>query len=126
MEESLNECVSECVELAYSWLEDDWAEATMNALAFQDYPTRYGVGSYGEHELCHTLYMMRENFEHFVMNHPSMGLNKDDFLFASIVNQMLTELYQKIALRQGGENNECSEPIESTNSADTTSGEKAL
>ena len=58
---------------------------------------RFDPGTFGSHEAADRTFMMIENIESYIMNHPTVAMNEECFKKVHTAHQLLYEVYNKIA-----------------------------
>ncbi len=58
---------------------------------------RFQPKTYGSHEAMDRAFMIYENWEEYVLGHPTTAMNKKAFLFACMAKVFMMETYQEIA-----------------------------
>jgi hypothetical protein len=64
----------------------------------EDIEARFGLGSYGFHEIIDRLHVIRSNWEEHVVNHPSVVMDRQRFRQAREIGDIIADFYQDCAL----------------------------
>lgn len=62
-----------------------------------DLKKRFGPNTFGSHELLDRAFMLQENWEHYVKEHPTTLLNPDAFKLASEIVEKMYDFYNLAA-----------------------------
>ena len=58
---------------------------------------RFDPGTHGSHEAADRTFIMIENIESYILNHPTVAMNKECFRMVHEAHQLLYEVYNNIA-----------------------------
>lgn len=72
-------------------------ELRLLRVSHEDADERFAPGSFGHHELIHTIYMMQDNWEGFVQEHAACVLNPEWWAEARKIADAMANLYQRVA-----------------------------
>lgn len=77
------------------WLDEDYEEAVNDAKDnYEDYPKEFDKESFGSHELLDRAFLIYENWEHYVLSHPTTCIDKNLYEAAWRINQAMADFYQ--------------------------------
>lgn len=79
-------------------LREEYAEELrITRLCYEDAEKRFAPGSFGHHELIHTLFIMQSNWDDFVQRHAACVLNPEWWAEARKIADTMANLYQRVA-----------------------------
>jgi hypothetical protein len=79
-------------------MNEDFEEALKIAKEnFEDLEERFGKDAYGSFELADRSWILYENFQSYILGHPTLSLDKKLFEKAWKVKEVLADFYQEIA-----------------------------
>ncbi len=58
---------------------------------------RFAPGSFGSHEAADRTFIMTENWDSYVLSHPTIAMNPEAYRMAKIAFEFMHEVYQIIA-----------------------------
>ena len=68
-----------------------------NSFEVDELRTSFGKGSFGSHELTDRAFIIFENFQTYLLGHPTTVLNKKLYERAWKINRELAEFYREVA-----------------------------
>ncbi|RJQ27087.1 hypothetical protein C4577_02075 [Candidatus Parcubacteria bacterium] len=79
------------------YMNEDFEEAVKSSKEnFDDWQERFGKNTYGSHELMDRVYVLYENWETYVLSHPTTSLDKSLYEKAWKINKAMADFYQEV------------------------------
>ena len=59
---------------------------------------RFDPGTFGSHEAADRTFLLAENIESYLLNHPTLAMNKEAYHKTYLAHQLLLDVYQIVAV----------------------------